>query len=179
MNKSKMICKETGQEMVTIPMDCWLFYFAGMNHLHAKLGDFIAMWRKEEKLKQHHRPYLEVRREMEKMCDYDQALLDTMAQRMKQPVRICNAACVHPTEDFTQEELARTPDNGEEVFNAMLEDLLTVMEYVDTQNLLLNLMEYGVPLHDVVKEFSDGAFKDMERLLTHWEQYAEKVGCTT
>ena len=64
------------------------------------------------------------------------------------------------------------------MFNAMLDDLLTVMEYVDTQNLFINLMEYGVPLGEVVKEFSNGAFQDMEQMLTRWEQYAKEAGCS-
>ena len=81
-------------------------------------------------------------------------------------------------EPISKEELETTPGTGEEVFNAMLDDLLTVMEYVDTQNLFINLMEYGVPLGEVVKEFSNGAFQDMEQMLTRWEQYAKEAGCS-
>lgn len=37
--------------------------------LCAMLGSLIAMWKREEKLKNHHRPYLHIRRETEKMCN--------------------------------------------------------------------------------------------------------------
>ena len=45
-------------------------------------------------------------------------------------------------------------------------------------DLFINLMEYGVPLGEVVKEFSDGAFQDMEQMLNRWEQYAKEAGCS-
>lgn len=187
-----MICMETGKQMVAVRIEDLCGLQSGMNQLYEMLENLILMWKKEEKLKQHHRPYLEVRREMGRMCDSYLSNMKVIGSRLDMPIRACRMECrglndqnakenspdAGYEEPISKEELESTPGTGEEVFNAMLDDLLTVMEYVDTQNLFINLMEYGVPLGDVVKEFSDGAFQDMEQMLNRWEQYAKEAGCS-
>ena len=191
-NRNNMICMETGKQMVAVRIEDLCGLQSGMNQLYEMLENLILMWKKEEKLKQHHRPYLEVRREMGRMCDSYLSNMKVIGSRLDMPIRACGMECrgvndqnakesspdAGYEEPISKEELETTPGTGEEVFNAMLDDLLTVMEYVDTQNLFINLMEYSVPLGEVVKDFSNGAFQDMEQMLSRWEQYAKEAGCS-
>ena len=60
--------------------------------LAAMLSNLIAMWKYEEKLKQHHRPYLHVRKEMGKFCDTYLQQLSEMKRDME------NGLHIRPTE---------------------------------------------------------------------------------
>lgn len=91
--KSNMICKKTGKQMVAVRSEDLQEMYLGMQLLYKMLESLITLWMKEEKLKQHHRPYLEVRREMGRLCDSYLNNMEVIKPLITEPIHGCGMEC--------------------------------------------------------------------------------------
>ena len=67
---TEMNNSNTAEKVVTIPQTEFAVIIRDKAETATMLSNLIVMWKHEEKLKQHHRPYLHVRKETERMCDH-------------------------------------------------------------------------------------------------------------
>ena len=95
MNENKNVtCPATDKDVVAVNLKELLSVYADMKRMFYMLKYLIAMVQKEEKLKQHHRPYLELRREMLNMCENYLRDLAEIAARTATPLSGCPIKCV-------------------------------------------------------------------------------------
>lgn len=84
--------------------------------------------------------------------------------------------CAVEEEPDTSSDSGYERSNGEEVFSAMLDDLMMMADFVDTQDIMINLMNYGVDLQEITEEFGQKAKEEIGKVLDRWEDYARSEG---
>ena len=95
MNENKNVkCPASGKDVVAVNLKDLLAVYADMKRMFYMLKYLIATIQKEEKLKQHHRPYLDLRREMLAMCENYLRDLTEIAARTAAPMNGCPIKCV-------------------------------------------------------------------------------------
>lgn len=128
--------------------------------LCAMLGSLIAMWKREEKLKNHHRPYLHIRRETEKLCN---AYLLRLAE-------------------ITKRTGASPPlySNGKPVLqkdvSELVGDLVTLAEYIGILQNIIRLFVSGVDMESVSKKFNRFLDGELHSMMVRWERYITDGG---
>ena len=138
--------------------------------LATMLCNLIVMWKHEEKLKQHHRPYLHVRKETEKLCDTYLKFLSEVTERMGRSLRICSAD--YRTAGQTKESEASV-NQGEiiKVVDALAGDLVTLMEYMDVQRNFIRLLESGIEMEEVTAKFDRFLTAELDEMMERWDKY--------
>lgn len=122
--------------------------------LCAMLGSLIVMWKREEKLKNHHRPYLHIRRETEKMCN---AYLLRLAE-------ISEHAEADPLHN--DKEIALQKDVSE-----LVGDLVTLAEYIGILQNIIRLLVSGVDMESVSEKFNRFLDGELHSMMAQWERY--------
>jgi len=138
--------------------------------LATMLCNLIVMWKHEEKLKQHHRPYLHVRKETEKLCDTYLKFLSEVTERMGRSLRICSAD--YRTAGQTKESEASV-NQGEiiKMVDTLAGDLVTLMEYLDVQRNFIRLLESGIEMEEVTAKFDRFLLAELDEMMERWEKY--------
>jgi hypothetical protein len=177
MNNNGFICEKTGAKMIAI-RECDLtqlcVYLSGTMYM---LKDLIALWQQEEKLKRHHRPYLDVRQEMGQKCASYLRIIDETAASIAMMSDGCALECMQGMDDpHEQGEETNAPEEkavyapSADIMD-VLEDLLTVVEYLDVLSSFLSLLENGLQLNKDAAKASMDIWRDVGRILDRWEQY--------
>lgn len=176
MNENKNVnCAVNGKEMVAVDLKELLSVYADMKRMYYMLKTLIATVQQEEKLKQHHRPYLELRREMIGMCEKYLRDLAEIALRSASPVKSCPMECCgeHNSERTTDKVI--TDRNTNKVVFEMLDDLLVLVEHTDNLRSFVKLLMNGVSLGEVAVAYDDGVAQDVSEMIDRWEAYATEA----
>lgn len=158
------------EKCVTIPENELAELIHDRTELATMLSNLIVMWKHEEKLKQHHRPYLYVRKETEKLCDTYLKHLSEVTERMGNGLHICYADC--RTVEQTKEPKASV-NRGEiiKVVDALAGDLVTLMEYMDVQRNFIRLLESGIEMEEVTAKFDRFLLTELDEMMERWDKY--------
>lgn len=127
--------------------------------LCAMLGSLIVMWKREEKLKNHHRPYLHIRRETEKMCNAYLLRLAEISERTE-------AEPLHN-------------DKGTALQKGVSElvgDLVTLAEYIGILQNIIRLLVSGVDMESVSEKFNRFLDGELHSMMAQWERYITDGG---
>lgn len=158
------------EKYVTIPENELAALVHDRSELATMLSNLIVMWKHEEKLKQHHRPYLYVRKETEKLCDTYLKHLSKVTERMSGGLHICSADCQiagqlkEPEASVNQEEIIQMIDT-------LTGDLVTLMEYMDVQRNFIRLLESGIEMEEVTAKFDRFLLTELDEMMGRWEKY--------
>ena len=158
------------EKYVTIPENELAALVHDRSELATMLSNLIVMWKHEEKLKQHHRPYLYVRKETEKLCDTYLKHLSKVTERMSSGLHICSADCQtagqlkEPEASVNQEEIIQMIDT-------LTGDLVTLMEYMDVQRNFIRLLESGIEMEEVTAKFDRFLLTELDEMMGRWEKY--------
>ena len=158
------------KKCVTIPENELAELIHDRTELATMLSNLIVMWKHEEKLKQHHRPYLHVRKETEKLCDTYLKHLSEVTERMGSGLHICSADC--RTARQTKEPEASV-NRGEiiKMVDTLAGDLMTLMEYLDVQRNFIRLLESGIEMEEVTAKFDRFLLAELDEMMERWEKY--------
>lgn len=150
--------KNKPQTVITIPKDELTAIIRDKTEATTMLCKIIAMWKHEEKLKQHHRPYLHIRKETEKMCDAYLNRLSEMNRHFENGIhiRFCEDA-------DTETKVQR--DEFVETVQTLADDMLTLMEYLDVQRNMISLLESGIVMEDVTEKFNRFLNKELDVMM--------------
>ncbi len=159
-------CAVHGKEMVAVNLKELLSVYADMKRMFFMLKYLIAMVQKEEKLKQHHRPYLELRREMLAMCENYMRDLTEIAARTAMPVNSCPIECSCKSENG-----GKTADTDNKIFFTMLDDLLVLVEHTDNMRSFMKLLMNGVDLIGMPIEYGEQVERETSEMVDRWEEY--------
>lgn len=127
--------------------------------LCAMLGSLIVMWKREEKLKNHHRPYLHIRRETEKMCN---AYLLRLAE-------ISERAEAEPLHNGKETALQKG-------VSELVGDLVTLVEYIGILQNIIRLLVSGVDMESVSEKFNRFLDGELHSMMAQWERYITDGG---
>lgn len=127
------------------------------NQLQRMLGNLIVMFKHEDKLKRHHRPYLHVRTEIDKVCDgylkylseisrQDDLKLDISSDRNSNTVHECK------------------PDE-------LVGDLVTLLEYIEILRNFIGLLESGIEMEEVTEKFNRYLNAELDEMTERWEKH--------
>ncbi len=168
MNENKNVtCPANGKDVVAVNLKELLAVYADMKRMFYMLKYLIAMIQKEEKLKQHHRPYLDLRREMLAMCENYLRDLTEIAARNATPMHGCPIKCVDGCGNNDRKEAKK--DN--EVFYTMLDDLLVLVDHTDNLRSMIKLLFNGVALHEIPVEYDSAVEREISEMVDRWEGY--------
>ncbi len=167
----KLICVASGKEMVAVRRDDLLSVAADMKKLCDMLTVLIALIQKEEKLKQHHRPYLHLRREMLGICENNLRTMTEIKVRTSSSMCGCSFECCL---DGCDTEAQKT-DTENTAFYDMLDDLLVLAEHTGNLGNFVKLLMSGVNLGDTPAVYDETVQKVIEEMLERWENYMENV----
>ena len=158
------------ERIITIPENELAALVHDRTELATMLSNLIVMWKNEEKLKQHHRPYLHVRKETEKLCDTYLKFLSEVTERMGRSLRICTADCQTAEQ---RKEPEASVNRGEiiKVVDALAGDLVTLMEYLDVQRNFIRLLESGIEMEEVTAKFDRFLLTELDEMMERWEKY--------
>jgi hypothetical protein len=150
--------KNKAQTIITIPKDELTAIIRDKTEATTMLCKIIAMWKHEEKLKQHHRPYLHIRKETEKMCDAYLNRLSEMNRHFEHGIHI--RFC----EDADMESKVQR-DEFVETVQKLADDMLTLMEYLDVQRNMISLLESGIVMEEVTEKFNRFLNKELDVMM--------------
>lgn len=122
--------------------------------LCAMLGSLIVMWKREEKLKNHHRPYLHIRRETEKMCNAYLLRLAEISERAE-------------TESLHNDKETALQKGVSELVG----DLVTLAEYIGILQNIIRLLVSGVDMESVSEKFNRFLDGELHSMMAQWERY--------
>lgn len=122
--------------------------------LCAMLGSLIVMWKREEKLKNHHRSYLHIRRETEKMCNAYLLRLAEISERAE-------------TESLHNDEETALQKGVSELVG----DLVTLTEYIGILQNIIRLLVSGVDMESVSEKFNRFLDGELHSMMAQWERY--------
>jgi len=158
------------EKYVTIPETKLAEFIYDRAELATMLCNLIVIWKHEEKLKQHHRPYLYVRKETEKLCDTYLKFLSEVTERMGRSLNIYSADC--QTAEQTK-ELEASVNRAEiiKMVDALVGDLLTLMEYMDVLRNFISLLESGIEMEEVTAKFDRFLTTELDEMMERWGKY--------
>lgn len=169
--KNNMVCAITGKKMAAVDMAEIVAVAKDLKRLYVMLYRLIRMVQEEEKLKQHHRPYLHLRREMLSMCDiYLREMAEMVEKRPAIPCH-CSMDCIHcEVKDDVEHDNAKTgEDNSTERLMKLIQDLRVMMEHTKNLRSFFHLLISGVNLKETPKMYDDIVEKDTYGMVDRWE----------
>lgn len=158
------------EKIVTIPENELAALVHDRTELATMLSNLIVMWKHEEKLKQHHRPYLHVRKETEKLCDTYLKHLSEVTERMGNGLHICYTDC-RTAEQTKEPEVSANRGEIIKAVDALAGDLVTLMEYMDVQRNFIRLLESGIEMEEVTAKFDRFLLTELDEMMERWEKY--------
>ena len=158
------------EKYVTIPETKLAELIYDRAELATMLSNLIVMWKHEEKLKQHHRPYLYVRKETEKLCDTYLIFLSEVTERMGRNLNIYSADCQTAEQTKEPEALVNRAEIIKMV-DALVGDLLTLMEYMDVLRNFISLLESGIKMEEVTAKFDRFLTTELNEMMERWDKY--------
>ena len=158
------------EKYVTIPENELAALVHDRTELATMLSNLIVMWKHEEKLKQHHRPYLYVRKETEKLCDTYLKFLSEVTERMGRSLNIYSADC-RTAEQTKEPEVSVNRGEIIKMVDALAGDLVTLMEYMDVQRNFIRLLESGIEMEEVTAKFDRFLLTELDEMMERWEKY--------
>jgi hypothetical protein len=198
MNNRGFICEKTGTKMIAIREEDLDTLLMDLEETAVMVQGLAALIEKEEKLKQRHRPYLDVRKEMlETAGDYLERI-EEMDDALAGMPYGCDLECFQKSQpDFSdfefpedeedeydsKTELELEPENDQEddeemesivMMEAILElldDLMVLTEYLDIQRHFVMMAQHEIPVEDSWKKFDGAMLSDLTRILERWETY--------
>jgi len=172
MNEKKnATCPASGKDVVAVNLKDLLAVYADMKRMFYMLKYLIATIQKEEKLKQHHRPYLDLRREMLAMCENYLRDLSEIAVRNVTPMNGTPVKCVDGCGNNDRKEAKE--DN--KVFYAMLDDLLVLVDHTDNLRSFIKLLMNGVDLVAMPIEYGEQVASETAEMVDRWEGYFRAI----
>ena len=161
---TEMNISNTAEKVVTIPQTEFAAIIRDKAETATMLSNLIVMWKHEEKLKQHHRPYLHVRKETERMCDHYLKRLSEMSEHFKNGLHIRLAEpCAK--DSVTTDKITVNGECAEKVIHDLAGDILTLMDYVDIQHNMISLLESGIEMDAVTEKFSRFLNKELDEMM--------------
>ncbi len=158
------------EKCVTIPEKELAELIHDRTELATMLCNLIVMWKHEEKLKQHHRPYLYVRKETEKLCDTYLKYLTEVTERMGRSLPICSADC-RTAGQIKEPEASVNRGEIIKMVDTLAGDLVTLMEYLDVQRNFIRLLESGIEMEEVTAKFDRFLLTELDEMMERWEKY--------
>lgn len=158
------------EKYVTIPENKLGELIYDRTELATMLCNLIVMWKQEEKLKQHHRPYLHVRKETEKLCDTYLKFLSEVTEHMSSGLHICYTDC-RTAEQTKEPEVSVNRGEIIKAVDALAGDLVTLMEYMDVQRNFIRLLESGIEMEEVTAKFDRFLLTELDEMMERWEKY--------
>lgn len=155
--------------VITEPELCRLI--AERDRLYKMLGSLIVMFKQEDKLKKHHRPYLHVRAEMDRMCDGYLHFLSELQERVNG-----NDYPVSVLEDCKDKSCACSKGSSEKkasestVICDLIDDLLVLVECMEVQEGFMKLLGAGICVDEQVAKFGNEVHREMDEMLERWKQ---------
>lgn len=172
MSENKNVtCPASGKDVVAVNLKDLLAVYADMKKMFFMLKYLIAMIQKEEKLKQHHRPYLDFRREILAMCENYLRDLTQIAARTATPMNGCPIKCVDGCGNNNSKEVKE--DN--KVFYAMLDDLFVLVDHTDNLRSFIKLLMNGVDLVGMPIKYGEQVASETAEMVNRWEGYFRTI----
>lgn len=198
MNKmnNEMICKETGKEMLAVKAEDLEGLYEDMACLYGMVGTLISQWNREEELRERHRSYLDVRKEMKRMCEEYSLGLEKITMRNEYFIHTCKLECQSyedgkepeqemmskevndMPEDIREEKSGKEQENFEVLFHKMervleglFSDFLVMAEYVYKQHSILQRGYKEGKIDSRMMAVSNGIRKEVDMLFEKLEVY--------
>ncbi len=167
MNKNCNMCEN---KKLLIPDHELYTVVEERNAYYSLLSNIIVLFKHEDKLKKHHRPYLHVRAELDKMCDKALKCIEEMGtQRKDLELRATDAACEDCICEYTeQSESTEKADNEDSEFWRMLNDLCELIEYIEIQKGFMKLLKAGINVDNQLLEFEDMVHTKTSMMSDRW-----------
>lgn len=167
MNKTCNYCKSkkipiSDNELYTLVEERNTFY--------SMLNNIIVLFKQEDKLKKHHRPYLHVRAEIDKLCDEALQYIGEMRKQAKSyEIHVGDVACKHCGCENAGKSAA---DRVEviEIVDTLVEDLISLVEYMDVLRHMMYLLASGVELGEVTEKFNRFLNEEFDEMMERWEK---------
>lgn len=134
------------------------------NNLYKMLGSLIVMFKHEDKLKRHHRPYLHVRTEIDKMCDGYLKYLSELTNRDNKEIHVFS-------QDGNPCEPAMTKGEIIGCVDELVGDLITLLEYIEILRNFVNLLESGIEMEEVTAKFNRFLTVELDEMMERWEKH--------
>ena len=163
------------EKCVTIPENELVTLVHDRTELAAMLSNLIAMWKYEEKLKQHHRPYLHVRKEMEKFCDTYLQQLSEMKRDMENGLHIRPTECASkiPPKDYMPK------DQAYKAVDVLVNDILSLMEYLRIYDYMVDMMLTGIDMKETKEKVDlfvcERKSEIIDRCEKHWKEFTDDL----
>ena len=148
---------------------------AERDQLYKMLGSLIVMFKQEDKLKKHHRPYLHVRAEMDKMCDGYLHFLSALQERVNgdnYPVTVledggdcpCCCGCAEQT------DISENAASTNTIICDLIDDLIVLRDFMEVQEGFMKLLGAGIEVDEQVAKFEGAMHREMDEMIDRWEQ---------
>ena len=164
------------EKCVTIPENELAELIHDRTELATMLSNLIAMWKHEEKQKQHHRPYLHIRKETEKLCNTYLKRIAEMNERMSCDLhtssgtgRCCNI--VKP--DFVPK------DQAYKAVDVLVNDILSLMKYLRIYDNMIDFMLTGIEIKELKEKVDlfmcEREAEILDRCENHWKEFTDDL----
>lgn len=167
MNKSYRYCES---KKLLIPTSELYSLVEERNTFYSMLSNIIVLFKQEDKLKKHHRPYLHVRDEIDKLCDEALQYIGKMRKQTKlHEIHVSDAMCEHCVCENAGKSAA---DRGEviEIVDTLVGDLISLVEYVDVLRHMMYLLAAGVELGEATDKFNRFLNEEFDEMMERWEK---------
>lgn len=163
------------EKCVTIPENELATLVHDRTELATMLSNLIAMWKYEEKLKQHHRPYLHVRKEMGKFCDTYLQQLSEMKRDMENGLHIRPTECaseISPKDCVPKDQAYKAVD-------VLVNDILSLMEYLRIYDYMVDMMLTGIDMKETKGKVDlfvcERKSEIIDRCEKHWKEFTDDL----
>lgn len=163
------------EKYVTIPENELAALVHDRTELATMLSNLIVMWKHEEKLKQHHRPYLHVRKEMGKFCDTYLQQLSEMKRDMENGLHIRPTECASkiPPKDYVPK------DQAYKAVDVLVNDILSLMEYLRIYDYMVDMMLTGIDMKETKEKVDlfvcERKSEIIDRCEKHWKEFTDDL----
>lgn len=163
------------EKYVTIPENELAALVHDRSELATMLSNLIVMWKHEEKLKQHHRPYLHVRKEMGKFCDTYLQQLSEMKRDMENGLHIRPTECASeiPPKDCVPK------DQAYKAVDVLVNDILSLMEYLRIYDYMVDMMLTGIDMKETKGKVDlfvcERKSEIIDRCEKHWKEFTDDL----
>lgn len=163
------------EKYVTIPENELAALVHDRTELATMLSNLIVMWKHEEKLKQHHRPYLHVRKEMGNFCDTYLQQLSEMKRDME------NGLHIRPTEYASEisPKDSVPKDQAYKAVDVLVNDILSLMEYLRIYDYMVDMILTGIDLKEIKEQVDlfvcERKSEIIDRCEKHWKEFTDDL----
>jgi hypothetical protein len=178
MNNKGFMCEKTKTKMVAIREEDLDTLLKDLAETIVMVQGLAALIEKEEKLKQHHRPYLDVRKEMIETAGAYLERLEEMDKAIDEMPYGCDLDCFEncprDSSDVKEDEENEFEEEAETMLD-FLDDLAVLADYLAVQRCFAMLAEHGIPANGSWKAFYDAMFSDLDYIVERWGDSAVEI----